>query len=235
MRLQSALRRVIAVLALIYVFLQIAPQIAFLHEWEDGRFTVYSDRPIGASEILALSAAKKKIEACPFDDPAMRHDVFLCHEEWRFRVFTPFSVGALGITNVFGNSFVKPGTKRSLASLIAHERVHDMLARRYGRLWSLKTPDWKEEGVCEYYAGDITFDVKAGKDMLLAGKSEDSGPFQYFKYWFMVRHLIDVEGMTSAKVFETNRGEAEVLRAAVEALRQERIAIQKEKPTEPGP
>ena len=206
-------------LAALYLAAQIAPSPAFAFSAGEGRFILHSDRPIAAAELDSIQVAAKRIQACPFDDLAMRHDVFVCRDAGRLRFFTPISHGALGVTNVFGNSFVRSGPKRSLASLITHERVHAMLARRYGRLWSFFTPDWKQEGVCEYIAGDISYDVEVGKSMLLAGKFEDSGPFQYFKYWFAVRHLVDVEGLTLVQVLDTTMSEAEVLKVAVEALR----------------
>jgi len=225
----------ISAILILYLIIQAIPRPAFAFSIEAGRFALHSDRPIGEAERAALIEAGKRITECEFDDATMRHPVYLCHDATRFRIFAPMNTGALGITNTFGNSFVQPRTKRSLASLITHERVHAMLAKRYGRFWNLRTPEWMQEGVCEYIAGDLSYGVEAGKAMLIAGQSDDSASFRYFKHWFAVRFLVEIEGLTLAQVFEVRRSETDVLRAAVEELRREQQSHKKEKPTDRNP
>ncbi len=215
---EKTLHGVIVGLASLYLLAQLAPQPAFAHEFTEGRFTLHSDRPFVAAERAALLEAAKRIQHSGLDDPTMRHDVFLCHDAARFAFFAPFKSDALGITNPFGVSFVKTGTKRSLASLIAHERTHALLARRYGHLGQARIAEWKQEGVCEYVAGDISYDVEAGKALLRAGRRENSGAFRYFTYWLAVRHLVEADGLTLQQVLASPKSEAEALRAAIDAL-----------------
>lgn len=203
---------------MLYLVAQIAPHAAFVHVTEEGRFTLQSDRPISTTERTAMLEASKRILASGLDDPAMRHDVFLCHDAARFAFFAPFNRRGLGITNSFGVSFVRAGTKRSLASLIAHERTHAMLAHRYGVLARAWMEEWKLEGICEYVAGDISFDIKLGKSLLRAGQSDASNAFRYFTYWLAVRHMVEVKGLTLQQVIASKQSEAEAIRAAVEAL-----------------
>lgn len=214
----QALRGVLFAAAALYAILQMAPHAVFAHTFIEGRFRLHSDRPIDASERAALLEAAQRIQASGFDDPALQHEVFLCHDAGRFAIFAPLSREALGITNLVGVSFVRAGTKRSLASLIAHEWTHTLLARSYGALGHMMLAEWKREGVCEVVAGEISYDVEKGKAMLRAGHREDSGAFRYFTHWLAVRGLVEDKGLTLQQVISQPRSEAEALEAAIEAL-----------------
>ena len=89
-----------------------------------------------------------------------------------------------------------PGNnRRPLSAVIAHERVHALMDRRYGAMACLRMPDWKKEGYCEAIAGSPSFDMDEGKRLMLMrqGKNDSSGPFRYFQYRLMVKYLLDVE------------------------------------------
>ena len=210
-----------AALAAFHLTLQFAPHPVFAYSIREGRFTLYSDRPIGEGERRELVEAGRRIGRCEFDDPRFEHEVFLCHDEARFALFAWPQHGALGITNYFGVSFVKADTVRSLASLIAHERTHAMIAWRYGAFASWFIDDWKEEGICEYVSGETSYDVASGKALLRAGGRDDRPGFAYFTYWMAVKHLVESEGMTLTQIIETGRTRAEVLEKAVDAIGRE--------------
>lgn len=204
-------------LAAWYVVLQAAPHPLFAHVVREGRFRLYSDRPITADDRRALRLADERISACEFDDPALMHEVFVCHDSARFVLLAGTNAEVLGITNFFNVSIVRADTARSLGSLIVHERVHALVARRYGVLGRWLIPRWKEEGICEYVSGETGYDVKRGLELLRAGQREEDGGFLYFTYWLAVKHLVEAEGLTLSQVVEAVREEAEVVRAAVAA------------------
>lgn len=207
-------------LAAAYVLLLFTPHPAFGYSVREGRFVLYSDRPIGADEHAALVEAARRIRKCEFDDERMGHEVFLCHDEARFALFAWPQQEALGITNEFGVSFVKTDTRRSLASLIAHERTHAMIARRYSPFARWYIEHWKEEGVCEYVSGETSFDIESGKALLRAGQQDSRPAFKYFTYWLAVNYLVEAKGMTLSQVLESGLSEREVFDKAVEALKQ---------------
>jgi len=208
-------------LAVMCTTLHCVPHVAFDYSAGEGRFVLHSDRPISAAEVRELRVAERRIRACEFDDPGVRHEVFLCHDAARFAFFAGLRHRSFGVTNALGFSYVRAGTKRSLASLIAHERTHALVAWRYGVLAPLVIEGWKEEGICEYVAGEITYDVERGKALLRAGRRGHSSAFRYFTYWLAVRHLVEVEGLTLSEVIDCERSEDDVLREAVEALEEE--------------
>src|SRR5262245_56154179 len=90
---------VTAALATSYTVLHLVPYPAFAYSIREERFTLYSDWPIGADEHQELVEGARRIEQCEFDDPRIRHQVFLCHDAERFVLFAWPLQKALGITN----------------------------------------------------------------------------------------------------------------------------------------
>ena len=86
--------------------------------------------------------------------------------------------------------------QRSLHLVIAHECTHQLLRRRLGLLAAFRLPTWKNEGYCEYVAGNTSFDLAQGIELLASGNADSSPAFQYVKYYLAVRHILETEGFT---------------------------------------
>ncbi|HWE39359.1 MAG TPA: hypothetical protein VG406_22605 [Isosphaeraceae bacterium] len=152
----------------------------------------------------------------------------LCNSSSRRRFFTPRGGGSFGTTYsvvLGGNTFlnrvdVAGGVvfreapdhgRRPLVGVIAHERVHALLERRYGALACSRMPTWKIEGYCEYVGGGTTIDAEEGKRLVRERRRDESGPARYFRHFIMVKYLLDVEGLDVDAVMAREFDEAEVL------------------------
>ena len=76
--------------------------------------------------------------------------------------------------------------------------------------WNLTMPAWKKEGYAEYVAGGSTLDYATGMQRWKANPGNDAG-YQYFKYYSMVKYLLDTEKLSVEELFNTdiNRSELE--------------------------
>ena len=61
-------------------------------------------------------------------------------------------------------------------------------------------PAWKKEGYCEYVGGGPTLDYETGVRMWKANPKDDTG-YQYFKYYMLVKYLLDTEKLSVDELF----------------------------------
>jgi hypothetical protein len=61
-------------------------------------------------------------------------------------------------------------------------------------------PAWKKEGYSEYVAGGSTLDYEAGVRRWKANPKDGTG-YQYFKYYMLVKHLLENEKMSVDDLF----------------------------------
>jgi hypothetical protein len=182
------------------------------HRRVQPRGDVYSEIPIDRAIISILDEAAALMARSSLDDPGMEHRLFLCDSPLKRRLLAPRTYASFGTTysallrrntilnrtDVPANLVLRDATvrnRRLLSAVIAHERVHALIGRRYGDLACLRLPDWKKEGYCEYIAGSPSFDVEEGKRLVRQGRADPSAPYRYFRYGLMVRYLMDVEGL----------------------------------------
>ena len=236
-RLARAGMRALPVVAAGYLVLLAYPGILLAHHVTHGAFRVDSDAPIDPRIAAVLDDAAARLARSPLNDPAMVHRVAICTTPPRRWLLAPRGRGAFGITyavvgtSVLGrvdipaNLSYRDGPRydrRPLSSVIAHERMHALLERRYGAITCWRLPTWKTEGYCEYVAGNPSCDVEEGKRLIRAGKEEASGPFRYFRYYAMVQYLLDVERRSVDEVMAGDFDEARLLakvRASIDRLR----------------
>jgi len=98
---------------------------------------------------------------------------------------------------------------RSLSGVIAHEVTHLLIRQKYGTLAASMMPRWKNEGYCEYVAGDSTIPLEEGIRLWRENPSDDSS-YSYVKYHLMVKHLLEDEKMSVDDLFTKSLDEEEV-------------------------
>ena len=122
----------------------------------------------------------------------------------------PRSPGAFGVSMVLtGNTVLnhcdivnnictndQPSfNQRPMHAVLAHECMHHLLIRDLGVIAYLRLPVWKNEGYCEYVAGDPSFGLSRGETLVRDGKSHGSHAFRYLTYLFAARSCLDDQGL----------------------------------------
>jgi hypothetical protein len=144
--------------------------LAFPYEATVGADHVYSARPISAGQLrLLLSRANGLVIASPIHAGTEGRSIYLTDGGWRWTWLAGSSQGAFALTRPFAeavivnradlvrdrvfNGAVIAGS-RSLSGVIAHEKCHGMLRRRFGVIRERTVPTWLSEGYCDYVARD---------------------------------------------------------------------------------
>ena len=85
--------------------------------------------------------------------------------------------------------------KRSMSGVVSHEITHLLIKKKFGYLKNVTLPSWKKEGYCEYIGGGSTLDHETGVRLWKATPKDGTG-YQYFKYYMMVKYLLENEKQT---------------------------------------
>lgn len=155
----------------------LAPQVlAFPFQARFGTTTVYAETPIDrAAMVNVLERADRRLATSPLYTSPVGTRVFLTDGGWRWRVLALTSADTLALTRP-GSDLVsdavlinrsdaardrmldKNGTlmRRSLSSIIAHERTHIMVRRHLGMINAIMLPRWISEGYADHVAGEST-------------------------------------------------------------------------------
>jgi hypothetical protein len=195
----------VVVAAVLYGLLIAFPEPVFPCHRTRGAITLYAAAPLPpAATDAVLDRAARLLSACPINDPARHHRVFLCYGFARFALFTPLRSQAVS-TNSFLNDTIfvvdadiardrvrrdpvrqsacgpadgdgSGNVARTLSGTIALEATHSLSRHRRGVLRSLISPNpsWKEEGYCDWVAHDSSFDPVVGRRRLAAARAGNS-------------------------------------------------------------
>lgn len=225
-RWRRAARAVVLVVVMTYGGLFAFPSVLFAHHVAHGPFEVWSDVPIDPAIGAVLDDAERLLARSPLHDPAMRHRLYLCNTSIRWALLAPGKGGSFGVTYaVVGHSVLNRSDvgadlvfrdasrhdRRPLSAVIAHERMHDLIARRYGPIRSRLLPDWKVEGYCEVVAGGSSMDPEEGRRRIREGTFDGPGPMRYFRYRLMMQYLIEVEGRGIDEIMAGDFDEARLM------------------------
>jgi len=204
-------------------FLTIAfPQYLFAHEVSHKNFKVYSTQPVDEKLYQILDSAEGRLVKSPIYDGELKHKVFLTgsHAFYGFlsnKAYKSFANSIPGLDNILINKtdigedlvFLNRAerNKRSLSGVVAHEVTHLLIKKKFGYLNTVVTiPTWKNEGYCEYVAGDSTVTYEEGVQLLKENPTQDS----YFKYHLMVKYLLETEKLSIEELFNRDLDEKEV-------------------------
>ncbi|MEG3178029.1 hypothetical protein U1872_17435 [Sphingomonas sp. RB3P16] len=147
----------------------LAPEVlAFPHRQVIGDTVVYSDAPLPATLPGVVARSDALLRKSAIYGPSYGHRLFLTDGGWRWRVLALQSSGAFALswpgrdTIVINRSEVArdrvtngalvAGT-RGLSGVIAHERTHGLIRKRYGLFADFAYPAWLREGYCDVVAG----------------------------------------------------------------------------------
>jgi len=204
-----------------YVLLLCFPQVLFAHEISYGNFRVYSREPMDHEINAVLDKVDARLATSGINTPAVKPKVFLTNNFTLYRVLSLFlgansfgkGFAALPTENIFINKSdlakdlvfrnAPAPNQRSLSGVIAHETTHFLIRKRFGYWRNLTSPAWKREGYAEYVAGGSTLDYETGVRMWKANPKDDAG-YQYFKYYQLVKYLLEQDRLTVEDLFNRN-------------------------------
>jgi len=209
-----------ALLAIVaaYLLLLSFPQVLFAHQMTYKNFTVYSRKPLDSSITVVLDRVDSKLAASTLNNLEVRPRIFLTDSTGLYSALSIYLGGnsfgkgfaVFPTSNVFINQADVPSdlvfrhapenNQRSLSGVIAHEITHLHIRKRFGYLKNLTMPAWKREGFCEYIAGGSTLSLEAGTRLWKANPQNDAG-YQYFKYYMVVKYLLEVEKLSVDDLF----------------------------------
>lgn len=231
-RAYRVLRYAFSSAAVAYVLLLNFPQALFAHEVSYRNFRVYSREPLDGRVYALLDRVDAKLAASEVEDAGPRPRIFLTGGQGLYSFLSAYVGGrsfAKGFAllppeNVFVNRADVPrdlvfretraDNERNLTGVLAHEVAHFLTRRRLGYWKNLRAPSWKLEGYAEYVAGGSLLGREEGARRWKESPADDSR-YRYFKYYMLVRHLIEVRKMSFEEVFDRDIDvralEAEVL------------------------
>jgi len=205
-------------LVIAYVLLLCFPQVLFAHEISYRNFQVYSREPMDEKINAVLDKVDARLATSEINDQAVKPKVFLTNSFTLYRALSLFfgansfgkGYAVLPTNNIFINQAdlgrdlvfrnAPAYNQRSLSGVIAHEQTHFLVRKRFGYWRNLTMPAWKREGYAEYVAGGSTLDYQTGVKMWRENPRDSTG-YQYFKYYILVKYLLDHEKLSVDDLF----------------------------------
>ena len=222
----------IAVLGIAYLVLLAYPQALFAYSTEHGAFKVYSRVPLEPEIDRLLDVAETKLKTSPIYDAEMPRRVYLTNSHGLYAFLGPKAYNSFAHSLPFFDNIVINRTdvpadliyirrsfsnSRSLSGVIAHETTHLLIRKRYGTLSASLMPTWKNEGYCEYVAGESTIPLDEGIRRWRENPQDDS-VYRYTKYHLMVKYLLENEKVSVEELFTKSFDEKEVAERTFAAL-----------------
>ncbi len=166
----------------------VAPQLlAFPHQKTFGDTTVYSELPIDPKMESILKRSDALLKQSGIYSDSYGRSVFVTQDGWRWNWLALTSRGGVGLTRpVSPHSVILSvkdiaqdlmpmrgtiGKQRSLSGTIAHERTHQLIHAHFGLWSSVKFPNWKVEGYCEFIAQETTLTEQDAAQLKKAGEA----------------------------------------------------------------
>jgi len=200
------------------------PQYLFANETTYKQFKVYSTAPFDNHIYKVLDDAEARLTKSTIYDPSVNRRMFLTgsHGMYAFlshKAFRSFANSVPFINNIILNRsdvaedlvfLNRPEhNKRSLSGGIAHEVTHLFIRQRVGTVRASLMPTWKNEGYCEYIAGDTTISYDEAVKLWKENPNDDS-KYRYYKYQLMVKYLLETEKLSIEDVFKSDFNEKEL-------------------------
>jgi len=217
-KLYRTVRYLFFSLAAAYVLLLCFPQVLFAHQVTYKNFTVYSREPLDQNVYAMLDKVEARLATSEINNTQVRPKIFLTNNQQLYSAVSLYigansfgkGFGILPTNNVFINDadvardlvFRKAASfnQRSLSEVVAHEVTHLLVREKFGYVKNVTLPAWKKEGYAEYVSGGTTIDYATGANLWKANPQNDRG-YQYFKYYMLVKYLLDHDKLTGDDLF----------------------------------
>lgn len=204
--------------AVAYVLLLSFPQVLFAHQMSYRNLTVYSREPFDKNIYAVLDRVESQVTASELNSQHVRPKIFLTGSYSFYKSISLFIGGnsfgkgfpLLPTSNIFINRSdvsqdlvlrrAAENDRRSLSGVIAHEVTHLLIRKKVGYWRNIRMPVWKKEGYAEYVAGGSTLPYETGVKMWKANPKDGTG-YQYFKYYMLVRHLLEKDKLSVDELF----------------------------------
>ena len=215
-----------------YLVLLAFPQALFAYSTEHGKFRVYAREPLGEEIVQVLDKAEAKLKTSPIYDAELRLNIYLTGSHGMYallshKAYRSFANSVPYIDNIFINKTDVAADRvilnrefsntRSLSGVIAHETAHLFIRKRYGTVAAWLMPTWKNEGYCEYIAGDTTITLEEGIRRWRESPHNDTN-YRFIKYQLMVQHLLVREGVSVDDLFTKTWDEKELAERTLAAV-----------------
>src|SRR5262245_19464313 len=231
-RMHRAVRYSVTSVFAAYLLIVCFPQCLFAHEVTYKNFKVYSPEPLDQRLYKVVDDAEARLARSTIYDRGIDRRVFLTgsHGMYAFlsnKAFNSFANSVPFINNILINKsdvtddwvfLNRPErNKRSLSGVIAHEVTHLSMRDKVGTLRASLMPTWKNEGYCEYIAGDSTITLEEGAKLWKENPNDDS-KYRYIKYHMMVKYLLETEKLSIEEVFSRDFDPGELETKVLESL-----------------
>ena len=218
-RVFKVFRYGVSVIFAAYFLTLVFPQYLFAYEVSHKNFKVYARQPIDENINRVLDSANERLQTSPLYDGETKEKIFISDGFGFYFFLSPISpksfantlpgIGVVRINKsdiaadlVFRNA--DADNQRPLSGVIAHEVTHNLIRKRFGLINSLTSlPNWKDEGYCEYVAGETTLSFEEGVRRWRENPSNDAR-YAYFKYHQMVKYLLEDEKIPVEDLFNRN-------------------------------
>jgi len=223
---------VLGLLAVGYLLLISFPQPLFAYAVTYEHYTVHSREPVDPAIEQVLYSAEIRLKRSPIYNADMDRSIYLTNGFKMYALLSHKAYNSFGntvpfVSNIFLNKTDVPAdlvfmnraknNSRSLSGVIAHETTHLFIRHRYGTVAASIMPAWKNEGYCEYIAGDSTIPLAEGMRLWRDNPGDDT-TYRFTKYHAMVKYLLEVEGLTVDELFTGTFNEKEIAAKTFDSL-----------------
>lgn len=190
------LNRVLAIAGAVLAAPLFAPQLlAFPYSTKIGQDHIWSTAPISISTMRnILTDANGRVAESPLAVGSEGRDIFLTDGGWRWLWLANTTKGSFALTRPVNESVIvnqsdlgtglvtnntSVGGKRTLASVIAHEKCHGMIRRHFGIATDFVKPQWLREGYCDHVAQKSSLTDQDVAALKAAGKDHPALPYYF--------------------------------------------------------
>ena len=195
-------------------------------------FNFYSN-----SEITPemLSSFEKIVATCnskEFANSSKKINVFICDTDLEYTIYSLYfgrnSIGnnltigpynRIVISPLDSNTLIIKKADRALEDVLVHEYFHSCFTKVLTALNRLSTPEWKEEGLSEYYAASSTMPVNVGFDTLYSGVTDNSKQYKYFMCRIAILYMMKIDNLTQEEILKDKRKLNDVLNDVIKTDR----------------
>ena len=203
-------------LLLYFLLITFCLQALFHEKYEIGSFVFFSNTAT-ADFQKTCDEIYEKIRLLPFYDTNKKVRVYFTDSLGMYHFLSPTSLNSFGNSLTLGNyhkivlapsdfenkitiSGMRENNKRNVVPVLLHESAHVYLTKGCSLINRLTVPVWIEEGICEYFAMDSSYNTEIGLQHVLNNTNDSSKSFKYFTYRLAVTWLFEEKNLSLSEV-----------------------------------